>query len=194
MAQTGNDTWKPASGVGGTDGVKSVTGSPPNPSRSTSPSTQNCSRDAGGRYTGQNIDSLTAHLAPHRNEETLRIRVPVTQWFMEPIPSNAFIAISRASVRPVTPTKSPSRSASTRSTSSVICTTRGTWSTARTPATATSSSRVGTCAAWTTTVLARCRLTEEIRYRREVRLGDLITVTYQITGYSADGTRWRSRA
>jgi acyl-CoA thioester hydrolase len=37
-------------------------------------------------------------------------------------------------------------------------------------------------------------LTEEIRYRREVRLGDLITVTYQITGYSADGTRWRSRA
>jgi hypothetical protein len=32
-----------------------------------------------------------------------------------------------------------------------------TWSTARTPATATSSSRVGTCAAWTNTVLARCR-------------------------------------
>lgn len=37
-------------------------------------------------------------------------------------------------------------------------------------------------------------LTEEIRYRREVGLGDLITVTYQITGYSADGKRWRSRA
>jgi acyl-CoA thioester hydrolase len=37
-------------------------------------------------------------------------------------------------------------------------------------------------------------LTEEIRYRREVRLGDLITVRYQITGYSADGKRWRSRA
>ena len=34
MAQTGNDTWNPASGMGGTDGVKSVTGSPPNPSRS----------------------------------------------------------------------------------------------------------------------------------------------------------------
>jgi acyl-CoA thioester hydrolase len=37
-------------------------------------------------------------------------------------------------------------------------------------------------------------LTEEILYRREVGLGDLITVTYQITGYSADGKRWRSRA
>jgi acyl-CoA thioester hydrolase len=36
-------------------------------------------------------------------------------------------------------------------------------------------------------------LADEIHYRREVQLGDLITVTYQVTGYSADGKRWRSR-
>lgn len=36
-------------------------------------------------------------------------------------------------------------------------------------------------------------LTEEIRYRLEVRLGDLITVTHQVIGYSADGTRWCTR-
>jgi acyl-CoA thioesterase FadM len=36
-------------------------------------------------------------------------------------------------------------------------------------------------------------LTEVIHYRREVRLGHLITVTYQVTGYSADGNRWRVR-
>jgi hypothetical protein len=36
-------------------------------------------------------------------------------------------------------------------------------------------------------------LTEEIRYRLEVRLGDLITVTRQVIGYSADGTRWCTR-
>jgi acyl-CoA thioester hydrolase len=36
-------------------------------------------------------------------------------------------------------------------------------------------------------------LADDIHYRREVQLGDLITVTYQVTGYSADGKRWRSR-
>jgi acyl-CoA thioester hydrolase len=36
-------------------------------------------------------------------------------------------------------------------------------------------------------------LSEQIRYRLEVRLGDLITVTYQVIGYSADGTRWCTR-
>jgi acyl-CoA thioester hydrolase len=36
-------------------------------------------------------------------------------------------------------------------------------------------------------------LTEEIRYRLEVRLGDLITVTDQVIGYSADGNRWCTR-
>jgi acyl-CoA thioester hydrolase len=36
-------------------------------------------------------------------------------------------------------------------------------------------------------------LADEIHYRPEVRRGDLITVTYQVTGYSADGTCWRSR-
>jgi acyl-CoA thioester hydrolase len=35
-------------------------------------------------------------------------------------------------------------------------------------------------------------LVDEISYRREVRLGDLITVVYQISGYSADGSRWRA--
>ena len=36
-------------------------------------------------------------------------------------------------------------------------------------------------------------LAEEILYRREARLSALITVTYQVTGYSADGKRWRTR-
>jgi acyl-CoA thioester hydrolase len=35
--------------------------------------------------------------------------------------------------------------------------------------------------------------TEGIRYRLEVRLGDLITATHQVIGYSADGTRWCTR-
>jgi acyl-CoA thioesterase FadM len=33
----------------------------------------------------------------------------------------------------------------------------------------------------------------EIRGEHEVRLGDLITVTHQVIGYSADGKRWCSR-
>lgn len=36
-------------------------------------------------------------------------------------------------------------------------------------------------------------LAEEIHYRREVRLGDLITVTHQVIGNSADSKRWRTR-
>src|ERR1700724_3059104 len=37
-------------------------------------------------------------------------------------------------------------------------------------------------------------LTEEIRYRREVRLGGLITVKWQITRYFRDGKRHPNRA
>ena len=81
---------------------------------------------------------------------------------MEQIPPNVFTAISRASARRVTATESPSRSASTRSTSTVICTTRNTWSTAHTPATASSSSRAGTCAAWASTASARCHWPFEV--------------------------------
>jgi hypothetical protein len=62
----------------------------------------------------------------------------------------------------VTATESPSRSASTRSTSTVICTTRNTWSTAHTPATASSSRRAGTCAAWASTASARCHWPFEV--------------------------------
>jgi acyl-CoA thioester hydrolase len=36
-------------------------------------------------------------------------------------------------------------------------------------------------------------LSDEIRYLREVLLGEPVTVVYQITGYSRDSRYWRSR-
>jgi acyl-CoA thioester hydrolase len=35
-------------------------------------------------------------------------------------------------------------------------------------------------------------LSEEVRYHRELVLGDSVEVAYQVSGYSADGSRWRA--
>jgi len=36
-------------------------------------------------------------------------------------------------------------------------------------------------------------LSDEIQYHREVGIGGLVIVHYNVTGYSEDGSRWRSR-
>lgn len=35
-------------------------------------------------------------------------------------------------------------------------------------------------------------LTDEVLYRKELVLGELVTAVYQVSGYSADGSRWRA--